>query len=218
MRHGRTLVAVLVALLVALSLAATASAQQRTFTAQMTGAEEVPANASPATGQATYTLSADGKTLHFKLTVSNITNPFMAHIHLGAKGTNGPIVLPLYSAAPGGGLKNGTLVEGDATAAQLTGSLAGKSMADLVAAMEAGNTYSNVHTNDGKDPAGTGPGDLSAGEIRGQNVVAAAPGLPYTGGGGGRIPAAPAAGALAAILLGVAGGLGLERRRARGVR
>jgi hypothetical protein len=34
--------------------------------------------------------------------------------------------------------------------------------------MRTGNTYVNVHTNDGVAPANTGPGDFQSGEIRGQ--------------------------------------------------
>jgi hypothetical protein len=37
-------------------------------------------------------------------------------------------------------------------------------LADLVAAMEAGNTYANAHTNDGVDGVNTGPGDRPGGE------------------------------------------------------
>lgn len=211
MRFISRFAALLMAALLAVALTPAISARSTSFTAQLSAAEEVPTNASPATAQATYTVSADGNTLHYKLTVTNITNPFMAHIHLGAKGANGPVVLPLYNAAPAGGVKNGTLIEGDATAAQLAGPMAGKTMADLLAAMDAGNTYTNLHTNDGKDPAGTGPGDLAAGEIRGQNVPGM-PGLPSTGGGGmtqGVAPLVPAA----VIVLGLAGVMLLESRR-----
>ena len=147
--------ALLFALLVTLALVPMASAQTRTFSAALSAAEEVPTNASTATGQATYTLSDDGKTLHYKITVTNLKNPFMAHIHVGAKGANGPVVLPLFSAAPNGGVKNGTLIEGDLTAAQLSGPMAGKTMADLMVEVNAGNTYTNLHTNDG-----VGPGEL----------------------------------------------------------
>ena len=38
----------------------------------------------------------------------------------------------------------------------------------VVAALESGNAYVNVHTNDGVDPIDTGPGDFPGGEIRGQ--------------------------------------------------
>jgi len=183
MRILQGFAAFMIVALLALALAPATAARTTMYSAQLSAAEEVPSNASPATGQATYTLSTDGQTLHYKLTVTNITNPVMAHIHTGAKGVNGPVVLPLFNGPVASGVKNGTLIEGDATAAQLTGPLAGKTMADLLAEMDAGNTYSNIHTNDGKDPAGTGVGDLAAGEIRGQNV-GATPGLPSTGGGG----------------------------------
>jgi hypothetical protein len=41
---------------------------------------------------------------------------------------------------------NGTLAEGTFTAANLVGPLAGATLADLLAEMEAGNSYVNVHT------------------------------------------------------------------------
>ena len=204
--------ALMIALLVTLALVPLASAQTRTFSASLSAAEEVPTNASTATGQATYTLSDDGMTLHYKLTVTNIKNPFMAHIHTGAKGANGPVVLPLFSAAPNGGVKSGTLIEGDVTAAQLSGPMAGKTMADLMAEVNAGNTYTNIHTNDGADPANSGPGDLAGGEIRGQNSVSA-PGLPNTGAGGTRGQQLPPVVPALALVFGIAALLGFETRR-----
>ena len=38
----------------------------------------------------------------------------------------------------------------------------------VIAAMESGNAYVNVRTNDGVNPPNTGPGDFPGGEIRGQ--------------------------------------------------
>src|SRR5215217_1713711 len=116
MRRLRFLAFALVALLaavVAISVAGAQTAQTRTYTATLTAAEEVPTNASTATGQATFQLRADGQTLSYRLTVNNIQNPIAAHIHIGAKGENGPVVLPLFGPAPpGGGAKSGTLSEG----------------------------------------------------------------------------------------------------------
>jgi len=37
---------------------------------------------------------------------------------------------------------------------------------DLWMEMVNGNTYVNVHTNDGIDPINTGAGDMASGEIR----------------------------------------------------
>jgi hypothetical protein len=63
---------------------------------------------------------------------------------------------------------NGRLAEGDISAANLVGPLAGQSLDALTEAIEAGNTYVNVHTNDFQDLANTGPGDFPGGKIRGQ--------------------------------------------------
>lgn len=215
MQHFKRAITLVIATLLALAFASTAGAAGRTYTAQLSAAEEVPTNASTATGMATYTLSDDGMSLSYKITVNNLKNPVMAHIHTGAKGVNGPVVLGLYNAAPASGVKSGTLIEGTATAAQLSGPLAGKTMADLVAEMNAGNTYTNVHTNDGVDPAGTGPGDLAAGEIRGQNVAGAMPNLPNTGAGGVTQGLPPTILALA-LALSLAGLLVLASRRRAG--
>jgi hypothetical protein len=60
------------------------------------------------------------------------------------------------------------LAKGTFTAADLRGPLAGHPLSDLIAAIVAGNTYVNVHTDDGVAPPNTGPGDFPGGEIRGQ--------------------------------------------------
>ncbi|MGH3032760.1 MAG: CHRD domain-containing protein, partial [Gaiellaceae bacterium] len=114
-------------------------------------------------------LSGDGTELDYKLIAANIENVVASHIHLGAEGVNGPVVAFLFGpASAGGGRTDGVLAQGTITEADLIGPLAGQPFSALVDAMRAGNTYVNVHTNDGVDPAGTGPGDLPAGEIRGQ--------------------------------------------------
>ena len=84
-----------------------------------------------------------------------------AHIHMAAIGANGPVVAWLYPSAPPPvqlpGRTQGTLSEGSITAASLVGPLQGMTLADLVAAINAGNAYVNVHT--------TG---IPGGEVRGQ--------------------------------------------------
>ncbi len=64
--------------------------------------------------------------------------------------------------------QTGILSTGTITAADLIGPLAGQSMARLIREIRAGNTYVNVHTNDGVAPIDTGPGDFPGGEIRAQ--------------------------------------------------
>ena len=138
------------------------------YSVHLSGDTEVPANASLGTGQAVFHLSPDGTSLDYKLIVANLDNPVAAHIHIAPPGVNGPVVAFLFGpAAPGGGTANGVLAEGTITAANLVGPLAGQPFSALIEALNSGNAYVNVHTNDGVPPAGTGPGDLPGGEIRG---------------------------------------------------
>jgi CHRD domain len=67
-----------------------------TFQATLTGAQEVPANASTATGNATLTFNTSTKI--FTLTVTHsIATPTNGHIHKGAMGVSGGVVFPFAS-------------------------------------------------------------------------------------------------------------------------
>jgi hypothetical protein len=139
------------------------------FMADLEGSSENPPRETNALGRAILQLSADGSELSYTLISSRITNVTASHIHVGAATENGPVVAFLFGTAPsGGGAHNGVLAKGTVTAANLTGPLAGQPLSALVAEMTAGNTYVNVHTNDGVDPTNTGAGDFPGGEIRGQ--------------------------------------------------
>jgi hypothetical protein len=127
-----------------------------TFTSTLKGAGEVPPTTSTATGVCTFTLSSDGNTMHFVLTVNNMYNITASHIHLGAAGTNGPVIVSLFSGPAKTGTFTGTLASGDITASNLIGDLQGKTMSDLVADINNGMCYVNVHST-------ANPG----GEIRG---------------------------------------------------
>ncbi len=152
----------------------------------MTGAEEVftpPTPGAPtpadsrAQGEAVFLVSDDGTTVDFRLIASNIDNVIMSHIHCGRPGENGPIRMWLYpnigpSGTPGpngSGPHDGVLNSGtfSPTGVVCPASAVGTDM-PLLAAMRAGLTYVNVHTNDGITPTNTGPGDFPGGEIRGQ--------------------------------------------------
>ena len=149
----------------------------------MTGAEEVcptctvstPAD-SRAQGEAIFRVRADGSTVDFRLIASNIDNVFMAHIHCGAAGVNGPIQIWLYppSGMPGpsgSGPQNGVLASGTFSTTGVTCPASGGGTTPLLTAMRAGLTYVNVHTTySDATTANTGPGDFPGGEIRGQLV------------------------------------------------
>lgn len=139
------------------------------FVAHTVGEQEVPPRDTPAQGQAVFHLSADGTTMTYRLNVANISNVVQAHIHDGPFGVNGPVVVFLFGpVASGGGRVNGVLAEGSFTAADFLGTLTGLSMSDLIALIQSGNAYVNVHTNDGVGSPNAGPDDFPGGEIRGQ--------------------------------------------------
>ena len=140
----------------------------------LNGENEAPvARETQAQGQAIMKVAEDGQSISFKLIASNIDNVIAAHIHVGSPTVAGPVVVFLFGKVPvppGGGRQDGILSEGTFTAADFTGPLAGQPFSALLAAMAAGNTYVNVHTNDGVAPTNTGPGDFPGGEVRGQIV------------------------------------------------
>lgn len=148
---------------------------EEVFTPATPGAP-TPAD-SRAQGQAIFRVSANGATVAFRLIASNIDNVFMAHIHCGRFGANGPIRMWLSpvigpTGAPGpvgSGPHDGVLAVGTFSPAGVVcpASAVGQDM-PLLDAIRAGLTYVNVHTNDGVAPANAGPGDFPGGEIRGQ--------------------------------------------------
>jgi CHRD domain len=163
--------AIIVAFLATLTLgvvATSAPAQPSNFRALLSGAGEVPARDTLARGVAIFQLNADGTELGFRLVVANIENVFAAHIHCGAVGVNGPVGVTLFGGVPGGGRTNGVLAEGTITAPDAGNGCGWADIASVAAAIESGAAYVNVHTNDGIDPANTGPGDFPGGEIRDQ--------------------------------------------------
>jgi hypothetical protein len=152
-------VLIAVAVLVIASVAYASPAASQNFAAPLSGSEEVPPRDTNARGVATFKLSDDG---------TDIENVFAAHIHCGAVGVSGPVGVTLFGGAPAGGRIDGTLAEGTITAPDPGNACGWADLAAVVAAINSGNTYVNVHTNDGVAPPNTGPGDFPGGEIRGQ--------------------------------------------------
>jgi flagellar biosynthesis/type III secretory pathway M-ring protein FliF/YscJ len=117
----------------------------QTFTAKLSGKDEVPPVNTQATGNVQFQLSSDGKEINYDLTTTNLNGFMMAHIHKGKSGENGPSIAALQMG------------KGKITSSDLQGPLAGKQMSDLVDLMKNGQAYANVHTQQNQN-----------GEIRGQ--------------------------------------------------
>jgi hypothetical protein len=153
-----SLVAAVVGFSLVLSSAKSADAQAAPSASikqlTLTGAEEVPPVTVNAIGYFSGTLT-DGN-LEFDLSAvgPSIT---AAHIHLGAKGTNGPAVAFLFGPAdPGVGAIHPT---GNIKVSNLVGPLAGnwKGFTDALAK---GELYVNFHTT--ANPAGAGRAQIPA--------------------------------------------------------
>jgi hypothetical protein len=138
------------------STAAFAQAEQK-FTAKLTGKDEVPPKNTKATGTAEFNVTANGKTMIYKVNVMNMDKVTQAHIHSGKQGVNGPPVVWLYNSSKASGPMNGMLSQGNITSSDLVGPLKGKQISDLVKLINDSQAYVNVHTE--TDPKG---------EIRGQ--------------------------------------------------
>ena len=105
-----------------------ASAQEQQFIANLSGSKNVPPINTPATGVAKFTVSADGKSLSYIVSVRNINSVIGSHIHFGdATIKDGPKVLYLFGnpsmTGPPTGKVNGILSKGNSTASDLKGPL-----------------------------------------------------------------------------------------------
>jgi glucose/arabinose dehydrogenase len=137
------------------------------FEAALQGAQEMPPVMTTAGAKAEFELE-DDRTLKFEIeATAHIEKATQAHIHLGARGQNGPVVaflLPFNAAGVnferGDEIAEGTLTDDDVIARPgFDGTVAA-----LVERMRQGRAYANLHTV-----------AFPGGEIRGQVEVDAKP-------------------------------------------
>jgi hypothetical protein len=132
------------------------------FAASLSGAEENPPNPTGPSAVARFLLNANG-TLSYELrATAPLQNVTQSHIHLGARGQNGPVALFLFGLVagqnfnPGDVIGSGTAQDSDVIARPGFN----PTIKDLVNRMRQGRTYVNLHTI-ARPP----------GEVRGQIVV-----------------------------------------------
>jgi len=118
----------LLVILSSLALAACAGMMSgSTVNLNLSGAQEVPPVSVPGSGSGSFTIGEDGSVTGSVSTTG--VEGTMAHIHMGARGTNGPVIVPLTKSgntytAPAGAKLNDAQMQ----------------------AFKAGNLYVNVHT------------------------------------------------------------------------
>jgi hypothetical protein len=134
------------------------------FTAELSGAEVVPAVDTPATGSAIFKIDPTSTRAYFKLTLSNITDVIASRVHEGKPGVSGQGLLILYPGPTVSGPYTGVLAQGYFDSSVLIGSLTGRSLAEFAVLLQSGSAYVNVGTV--RNPKG---------EIRGQIHEVTAP-------------------------------------------
>jgi hypothetical protein len=146
------------------------SSEATSFTAALSGANEVPAVTTPATG--TATLSVSNNQITYTISATDLQNAILGHIHLAPAGQNGDVRLNLC----GTGDPQPVCASGPGTVVVATGTN-GTTVGDppitfeeLLSAMRTGGAYVNVHTNAPGCTQGQ-PGCNPGGEIRGQIVA-----------------------------------------------
>jgi hypothetical protein len=150
------------------------------FVATLRGSEEVPANQSVASAQASLILSAARDQIRYRVAFAGLT-PTAGHLHRGIAGSNGPVAFPLAAAAGSG---NEGVIEGSFA-------IAGAGVQDLALRQLYLNLHSGVHP---------------AGEIRGQILRPGEAVFATTLSGLQEVPAVAAASqANAMVVLGSAG-------------
>jgi hypothetical protein len=125
-----------------------------TYVAALSGAREVPAVQTTATGVATF--NRVGAKVTYTVSATGFSTPLtVGHVHIGPAGTIGPVIVPLTIIAPSGTVASGSIdLASPITQGNIT--ISGDSLRTL---FESGNAYVNLHT-------AAYPG----GEIRGQIV------------------------------------------------
>jgi hypothetical protein len=120
----------------------TAAAAGTPFAVQLTGDAESPAGDPVATGAGTFRLRKGQGQVCYQLSASNLPPAAAAHIHNGAAGVSGPVVVPLFT--PGADGKSSGCI--------------GASRAIVAAILKSpASYYANVHT-----------AEFAGGAIRGQ--------------------------------------------------
>lgn len=145
--------------LLILSTVDSSYAVKRIYDAPLSSENEVPPVQSNATGLAEFTPPVNDS-IKYRINITGIFAATGAHIYSGQAGENGEVIADLMTdTTKNNDVSYGMTIRGNLSDSSLKGPMQGKMLADLVAAMDSGETYVNIQTTQNPD-----------GEIRGQIV------------------------------------------------
>jgi hypothetical protein len=141
----------------------TVNAQEgQSFSATLTGSDEVPPTESNSTGTAKFQVNDNNSQVSYWVNITGIKKVNQAHIHNGTSGENGDIVATLSKGKSAKGDDRPPQIgfAGNITKDDLQGPLKGKEISDLITLMSDGGAYANVHTD--KYPKGAIRGQIAS--------------------------------------------------------
>ena len=141
----------------------TVKAQEgQSFSATLSGKDEVPPTESNSTGTAKFQVNENNSQVSYWVNITGIKKVNQAHIHNGTSGENGDIVATLSKGKTAKGDDRPSQIgfAGKITKDDLQGPLKGKEISDLVTLMSDGGAYANVHTD--KYPKGAIRGQIAS--------------------------------------------------------
>lgn len=172
--HTVSIITVLAAILavgtVSMVLNSANAQQGQSFSATLSGNDEVPPTKSNSTGTSTFQVNENGSQISYWVNITGIKKITQAHIHNGTAGQNGDIVVTLSKSKTAKGNDTPPTIgfSGNLTKNDLQGPLKGKEVSDLISLMSNGSAYVNAHTD--KYPKGAIRGQISSGEAQMQGT------------------------------------------------
>ncbi len=138
---------------------------QHTFSAVLSGRNEVPPTNPDSAGLAIFQLSHNTSQITYSVNISGIKKASQAQIHIGTIGQRGDPVAILSKEKSASGVKEPPLIliSGNLTKKDLEGPLKDNKITDLVKLMNNGTTYVNINTE--KYPEGAIRGQINFAEV-----------------------------------------------------
>jgi CHRD domain len=127
---------------------ATVQAQEaQTFSATLSGKDEVPPTKSIANGTAKFLVNENDSQISYWVNLTGLKKIIQAHIHNGTSGQNGDVLVNLSDSKSAKNLDNPEIqLTGTITKDDLQGPLKGRELSDLLIVMRNGQAYVNAHT------------------------------------------------------------------------
>lgn len=130
------------------------------FRATMSGNNENPPVETHVNGYTAFRTASNDTTIKYKINLTGLNDTLGADIYKGNKSQDGDKIIDLLNNSKRNKIRLGMAIRGNISDTDLTGPFKGKALGDLLSAMESGNTYVNIITED--HPSGIVRGQIKS--------------------------------------------------------